>query len=474
MAEEEEKKGGSKGSGFGKLVFGVVAGNGYDTTDMEFEEALEIFNKLGGENNWKAKELKLKDKEDREKAKRSGGKAEETSSNEMHGEERLNDLQERNIINKEQADVLKDWSKKQNVDIEDLAYDFQSQVEYDGVDPKEAMTNIATKLGEKENSKNAEESSSNKTKSNVPEGFNWNEETNSYEYGGADIMKSATMDGYFEVNINGDDIIVNSLDDAKITIDDINSYYKSDDYKQNGDFEHDEDKYIHYNDSGFYNEAKAQIREKTGYKATDSDIDDFVDASTGKDREELLKQVVEKGAKKYEGYGGSKTDLDEWYEEGTITERQKTRIEKYAKKFGEDSDNIIASMKKYIDRGWQTGDALEETLDDLVAEEGYFKVQREKTQKKIGQLNKAIDQENERRKKMYEQDRKAMKSFKKSFPNEEEILKLKDQIGKTGKATTKNETVAKMYEANMNPNFNFKVKKLENGEFEITSTKKKK
>lgn len=67
MAEE-------KGSGFGKLVFGVVAGNGYNTDGMSFEQAYKIFEKLGGEENWKAKELKMKADEESAKEKQSGKK----------------------------------------------------------------------------------------------------------------------------------------------------------------------------------------------------------------------------------------------------------------------------------------------------------------------------------------------------------------------------------------------------------------
>ena len=72
MAEE-------KGSGFGKLVFGVVAGNGYNTDGMTFEQAYKIFEKLGGEDNWKAKELKMKADEEasaKEIANRDNEKAE--------------------------------------------------------------------------------------------------------------------------------------------------------------------------------------------------------------------------------------------------------------------------------------------------------------------------------------------------------------------------------------------------------------
>lgn len=452
MAEEEEKKGGSKGSGFGKLVFGVVAGNGYDTTDMEFEEALEIFNKLGGENNWKAKELKLKDKEDREKAKRSGGKAEETSSNEMHGEERLNDLQARNIINKEQADVLKYWSKQQNVDIEDLAYDFQSQVEFDGVDPKEAMTNIATKLGEKEvknkfdkkafgiegnerpgyrnitqkeaeaelkkkgieydkvltsagsndlhyykdGKKVAEYRSSEKdfeilgeaeekskpestkeklerrikeftdkakkgevkSEKNMPEGFKWNQETNSYEYAGANVMKSFAGDGLFEVDVGGEEIIVSSLDEAKKTIDEMNNYDGDiyDDGTNPGDWDT-----ISTNDGDYLTFTK----ENKG---------------TGKGIEKALQKQKE-------------------------------------------------NKEKLIPNGLKEGESF------VLDKDGNKKVVKSKT-------NAKIDKENAEKAKQYEKDRKSAPAVQKMLNGVDDALA---QINKNGSALVKDEATMKMF-----------------------------
>lgn len=61
MAEQEkdaepQKGGGSVESGFIRLVYGTVSGNGYNTTNMPFEEALRIFKNLnGGESGWVGK-----------------------------------------------------------------------------------------------------------------------------------------------------------------------------------------------------------------------------------------------------------------------------------------------------------------------------------------------------------------------------------------------------------------------------------
>ena len=54
MAEEEK----SAGSGFGKLVYGTLKGNGINTEGMSFEEAVKKFNELGGTDNWHAKIMK--------------------------------------------------------------------------------------------------------------------------------------------------------------------------------------------------------------------------------------------------------------------------------------------------------------------------------------------------------------------------------------------------------------------------------
>ncbi len=47
-----------EGNGFAKLVYGTLEGNGIDTNDMPFDDAVKKFNELGGENNWKAKIMK--------------------------------------------------------------------------------------------------------------------------------------------------------------------------------------------------------------------------------------------------------------------------------------------------------------------------------------------------------------------------------------------------------------------------------
>ncbi len=76
--KENSSEGNSEGSGFGKLVFGTVAGNGYNTNGMSFEEAYRIFKELGGTKNWKAKEIDKKSKE--EQAKKDNPPAEKKES----------------------------------------------------------------------------------------------------------------------------------------------------------------------------------------------------------------------------------------------------------------------------------------------------------------------------------------------------------------------------------------------------------
>lgn len=52
-----------EGNGFAKLVYGTLEGNGIDTKDMPFDDAVKKFNELGGESNWKAKIMKKEDEE---------------------------------------------------------------------------------------------------------------------------------------------------------------------------------------------------------------------------------------------------------------------------------------------------------------------------------------------------------------------------------------------------------------------------
>lgn len=189
MAEE-------KGSGFGKLVFGVVAGNGYNTDGMSFEQAYKIFEKLGGEENWKAKELKMKaDEESAKKENKKSRQAEFDSEwsrmskaldendidvsndaiekiemmlpfkDEEQHEEWLNlaaeykDFDEfeqktREIMNQgestepsvdDYADDLQRLSKEQNVDFDVVKEDLQSRLD-EGQSPEEALKEIENNL----------------------------------------------------------------------------------------------------------------------------------------------------------------------------------------------------------------------------------------------------------------------------------------------------------------------------------------
>ena len=72
MAEEEK----SAGSGFGKLVYGTLKGNGINTEGMSFDEAVKKFNELGGTDNWHAKIMKSEadEKTAKERYTKSGKK----------------------------------------------------------------------------------------------------------------------------------------------------------------------------------------------------------------------------------------------------------------------------------------------------------------------------------------------------------------------------------------------------------------
>jgi len=67
MAEEEK----SAGSGFGKLVYGTLKGNGINTDDLSFDEAVKKFNELGGTDNWHAKIMRKEAEENKEKEARN-------------------------------------------------------------------------------------------------------------------------------------------------------------------------------------------------------------------------------------------------------------------------------------------------------------------------------------------------------------------------------------------------------------------
>ncbi len=56
-----------EGNGFAKLVYGTLEGNGIDTKDMPFDDAVKKFNELGGESNWKAKIMKKESEENNSK-----------------------------------------------------------------------------------------------------------------------------------------------------------------------------------------------------------------------------------------------------------------------------------------------------------------------------------------------------------------------------------------------------------------------
>ena len=78
-----------------------------------------------------------------------------------------------------------------------------------------------------------------KPEGNAPKEFKWNKNTNSYEYGGASVMKSVIGKGLYEVDVAGEELIVSSLDEAKKKIDQMNAYEK----KHNG-YMYGQDKYI--------------------------------------------------------------------------------------------------------------------------------------------------------------------------------------------------------------------------------------
>ena len=53
--------------GFSRLVYGIVVANGYDTKEMEFDEAYKIFEQLGGEKNWANKAYDFDEKDSKPK-----------------------------------------------------------------------------------------------------------------------------------------------------------------------------------------------------------------------------------------------------------------------------------------------------------------------------------------------------------------------------------------------------------------------
>ena len=75
MAEEK-----SAGSGFGKLVYGTLKGNGINTDDLSFDEAVKKFNELGGTDNWHAKIMRKEAEENKAKEERTQSAKEEANN----------------------------------------------------------------------------------------------------------------------------------------------------------------------------------------------------------------------------------------------------------------------------------------------------------------------------------------------------------------------------------------------------------
>lgn len=308
MAEEEK----SAGSGFGKLVYGTLKGNGINTDNLSFEEAVKKFNELGGTDNWHAKIMRKEAEENKAKEEREQSAKEEKKETpaldewyeegeittkeretivryanrfEEHPDniiasmreyrnkgysmqdaldESLDDLvgetgyferkQEKEPTKptvEDYTEQLQKLSKEQRVDMKYIQEDLQTRLD-EGQNPEEALKEIENNL------KNAKPESLKekvdrrvksfienakkgkiKAEGNAPKEFKWNDKTNSYEYGGASIMKSFAGDGLYEVDVAGEELIVSSLEDAKKKIDQMNAYEK----KHNG-YMYGQDKYM--------------------------------------------------------------------------------------------------------------------------------------------------------------------------------------------------------------------------------------
>ena len=336
MAEEEVK---SSGSGFGKLVYGTLKGNGINTEGMSFEEAVKKFNELGGTDNWHAKIMKREadEKQAKESAKKSSidGKIEEYQKKGMSKQEAMkkvyNELPESQRGNfdtvygtkngesekeegaryevKDQVngsvvyttddrmDALKKMKEKgERYQVSDTQKEYdttyyaqvdkalkeQDEIDYnrrlmskeplsnedkkrfynelndasslnkpreekkspskkssvnDKINAKatadEIINNPNSSEFEKNLYKGAKEEINKNTKKfmedakagkikpevDIPKGLKWNSNTNSYEYKGASVMQSMIDKDLYEVNIDGDDVVVPSLYDAKRVID---------------------------------------------------------------------------------------------------------------------------------------------------------------------------------------------------------------------------------------------------------------
>ena len=100
-------------------------------------------------------------------------------------------------------------------------------------------------------------------------------------------------------------------------------------------------------------------------------------------------------------------------------------------------------------------------------------------EKELQELNQQAKEQglkvDERRAPMFETRAEIIESVQKTeTPNKSQNQQLMDVVNtlnKTGTATTTNETIAKQYQANKNPNFDFKVTKVDGG-WEINATKK--
>lgn len=138
-----------------------------------------------------------------------------------------------------------------------------------------------------------------KPENSAPKEFKWNENTNSYEYRGLNVMKSPAMDGYYEIDYGGDEILTTDLNEAKNTIDGLMDREES-----LGSAER-----LEADDIKKKEEAKGKEQEKKEYKITDSDKDVIGDAIyyASKDGLENLTvdNIIKQVNKDFDGYIGT-------------------------------------------------------------------------------------------------------------------------------------------------------------------------